>query len=372
MSNESIPTSPLPAEFAFGPRMRLQDMPGLRAERWNLLPGDSMGADQLESSLAWQEGIYPEWFGSPCLEIRWSPNLTNPARAAKVLGSIAAQSVTRFQLQVLIADDEASQKYSEFGRFVEKNEALSLSELVEAMNLSSRTQVVVGSLPEESAAEWIFVLSPEDCLHPMALFCLLKSARADSPDVVCFFETLTDEATGGPHAVHMIRGVSLYSILGDAGVSRSLLFSAEAARMLGLNQGGEVRSAGEDDFPEWRWMLVAGRIGMRVHRLSLALTAIEATRGHPVSHGRGAKGVTSTIKQFAKVKEIDLRNWRFDEVRGSGAPVPVPSSLAIAAIIPFRDQEELTAATFRSLANQSVAKRVRLVAVDNGSAPEVA
>ena len=361
-----------PSSFASGKRLQLKDVPGLSGELWNLLPGESMGSEQLESSLAWQETIYSEWFGESRLEIRWCPNLSNPSRAAKVLGSIAVQSLTRFRLVIVVAEEAADREVREFGEFVGESGSLSLRDLLLRLGLSTRVELFSGKEAPRSAADWILALNAEDCLHPMALFCLLKSVRENSVDVVGFFETLTDESTGGPHAVHMNRGASLYSVLGEAGVSRSLCFSNEAWELLELDRSGFGRVSSDQPATAWSSVLLAMAKGLSISRVPLALTAVEMKRGQAVEHGCGGDTIQPSIEVLAQSKGLPLQEWSYDGLRGSGRPVPLPSSSKIAVIIPFRDQEELTSATFRSLASQSISERVRLVAVDNGSVPEVA
>tara|TARA_R100000027_G_scaffold61041_1_gene52120 strand:- start:4537 stop:6348 length:1812 start_codon:yes stop_codon:yes gene_type:complete len=361
-------------------RLRLSDCDGLKDSRWNLLPGDSLGPGDLETSLVWQAQMAGTLWGEPKVEVCWRPDFRLRHKVAAVLASIAAQSIQGFLLRIEVDEETANQPIAEFAEFVGVPGTLSLAGLVQHFRLSDRCRwaasPVGGNVP--TSAEWVCALAPSDLLHPMALFLLLKESLlaegSGGSDVVGFFETLVDPLTGWPHAVRMISGASRYSIFGHSGMSRSLWVSGSCWNRFCSRYPDILSPLDHQGGAEWPLVASAIAEGADVRRLSLALTAVDSPRGAAYQSRceESKEAVGKVLTGLAKKRSIGLREWSYDSTRRTGLPAPVTVDEKIATIIPFRDQEELTAATFRSLAAQSISNRVRLVAVDNGSAPEIA
>ncbi len=350
--------------FSGGSRLSLQAVPYLREHGWCLLPGEVVESGYLEPSLAWQEEVGSSWFGDRIVGIDWEPDFGDPNRVVQVVASVAAQSFRRFCLRVRVSEGNRKKSFSEFAGALGLGGELSFREMVEKFGLVFEAQEA-GSLRRGDipSGDYVLFLRSADLLHPMGLFILAKEIQKNSAAGYSFFETIADDQAGGPHAVRMHRGVSRYSVFGGPGISGSFAVSREVLDDLG---------------PEWvagSWNIAfqAIRKDFELARIPLALTEVRLQRNVSVEIKDFDGGsVRENAVDLADGRNCGLADWTWDPARGSGKPIPKPSRAALAVIIPFRDQEELTAATFRSLAAQSIAGRVRLVAVDNGSDGEIA
>lgn len=347
----------------------------MRDHQWCLLPGSSYSAESLEPSLAWQEEVSSHWKGDSIPEVRWIPDWSDPWRVAEALASLAAQSVTGFAVLAGVRKEDRLRRRAEFCQFTEDGPPLHLEELADALGLTGRIRWVEPAEANAPATTdaGLFLLGPTAVLHPMALFSMGKAlAEAGPQGLIGFLETLTDGETGGPHAVRFPPGPSHYSVFGGLVVSGSLWASASfwnRYREERLSLGTPLSGG----FDGWPFVVSAVEWRVPLRRVSLALSSVETPRKQmPRVLGVPGDSVRSALCALAAADGISLADWSWDDGRQSGVPVPEASSAEVAAVIPFRDQEELTAATFRSLANQSLAARVRLVAVDNGSSQEIA
>ena len=355
-------------------RLQLTDCPAMWDHRWCLLPGDGYSAEELEPSLAWQEEVASDWEGSRIPEVRWIPDWRDPRRVAETLASLAAQSVTGFTVRAGVRGEDLRRTPGEFRWFAKDGRAPDAEELADLLGLSGRIRWVDPTEAAEPSGNeaGVILLGPTDVLHPMSLFVMGKElGRSGAAGLMWFLETLSDRETGGPHAVRFHPGPSLYSVFGRPGVSGTLW----ADRSF-WNRYRTERSDWETPlsggFGGWPFVVSAVEWQVPVRRLPLALAGVE-TRRQTVPRLDGIPtGVRAALTALAEDRGIRLNRWNFDAARRSGAPVPASADEPLAVVIPFRDQEDLTASTFRSLAAQSAAPRIRLVAVDNGSDPGIA
>ena len=345
-------------------RPSLEVVPCLRGHRWCLLPGEVVESEAMESSLVWQDNVGPLWFEGVEVAIDWEPDFGDPGRLAQVLASIAAQSFRRFCLRVRVGEENRDKSFPEFAGALGLGGELSFRELVEKLGLVCEAEETrdprQGEIPSK---DYVLFLRSEDLLHPMALFILAKEIQKNSAGGYSFFETFAEDQSGGPHAVRMHRGISPYSVLGSSGISGSFALSRAVLDDLGVEW---VRGS-------WSVALQSVRKDFQIARIPLALTEVRLERKAPMEiEDVDRDFVRDAVRELAEGRNFGLADWSWDPAQGSGRPTPEPSRADVAAIVPFRDQEALTSATFRSLAGQSIAGRIRLVAVDNGSSSEVA
>lgn len=346
----------------------------MNAHRWCMLPGSVFNAGELEASLAWQEEVSVAWGRDLRTEVRWVPDWSDPWRVGEILASLAAQSVADFRIVAGIDEAARARIFPEFQRFAGSDAVRDLGALCGFLGLADR---MIWTDPSDAAArpvedEGVLLLASKNLLHPMALFSIAKE-RAISPrrELLWFLEALSDRTTGGPHAVRFRPGPGRYSVLGGPGVSDSLWVSRAfwtrfAAERLGKN------APSDRGWPVWPLAAAAVEWRAEVGRIAVALVETVHPRGKPLpgADDPGESGA-GWIAGSAASSGAALARWHFDPRRGAGVPEPLPVVAPLAAVVPFRDQEQLTASTFRSLASQSVRNRVRLVALDNGSRSDV-
>ncbi|MEM0966837.1 MAG: glycosyltransferase [Verrucomicrobiota bacterium] len=336
-------------------RQPLTESPTLRDWQWTLLPGAPVEASGLEPTLRWQEEVGPEFWGTREVVVYWRPDPSNLIWIEETVASLAVQSIPTFRVVV-----DAPESFCESV----------LMSIFDKNGLSGRVDWVddreeVFTVGDDS---WLFFLAPNNVLHPTALFTLLKETVTNLADLFGFFETLSDESTGGPHAVRFHSGAEKLSVFGRSGMSSS--FWIRGSLWNKMVQQKSLLSTGAS----WRAAITALATGSRIERTPLALTVLPCARGEPVAQSveEPEESLRDALIAYGEGSGIHLSDWRYDPSLGSGIPTPPSSDERIAAIVPFRDQEELTSATFRSLAGQANASRIRLVAVDNGSNPAIA
>ncbi len=343
--------------------------------RWTLLPDLDNDRVSLEKSLLWQ-GIHSKSVADfPWIDVVICPESIHSEAFARQLLTITVQSYAKFNLRMLLPDQDLSAESKSLSSLLGVSESLSLQRFFDETSLAERVGILTPETGRSFSGAWVLFLHPQDALHPSALYCLAKASMSLAGDVIFSHESFIDTDHGMPFALRSYPGPGRFGLLSSSCVSRSLMVSVGFAKSC-VEKGPDFPLPHEGN-PAAAWLLVseARRIGAEICCLPLCCFGRFAKRFKtPLPRARldEESAVAESLRELCAEDRVGLAGWGWQESLGSYVPDPVRTTEEIAVIVPFRNQEDLTVQTIRSLARQSGVDRCRLVLVDNNSDPELA
>lgn len=217
---------------------------------------------------------------------------------------------------------------------------------------SVENQSAFSKLAEEKDADFLLLLSKGTILHPSAVFILLKELKKCSAEIIYWDEIRYETGADGKPAIVE------YSRKGEPGrlsiLGRPLVGGAAIVKK-------SLVGPARDLSIEYLWKLSLSPAS--INHIPLALS-FSSTPPLQLKDEEGMKVAISKALYPLSSKEISFQQTTFGprtQVQLSG------NSESLGVIIPFKNQSEHTIKALRSLTSQTVASRLHLRLIDNGS-----
>ncbi len=249
-----------------------------------------------------------------------------------------------------------------------------LRALFEEFGVAHRVEISDRDHPAEDLraladrCDYVGILRPGCWLQPRGGFALGRFLARKRPDFLLAGCVSFDPSNGKRVRVERVPEDPRFAVLGGDVLGPCPLLRAPLWEAVSAEKGSAAEAWWDTFHGPWGFGGMATSLpGVKVKRLRLHVWATFAGRDE-ASRSQPSGEFVEFLRQLAP----RLGAGPLEIVPGGRGPevLPVPQiDTDIGVVIPFRDERESTLATLRSMADQTVADRIHVVLVDNGSSP---